>query len=221
MSALPRVKFPYRVKWILQAHCPSARKSQPGPVLVLMLSNELLICGASEHFKNYLLFCFWFPEISRMKIRACVFTRLSEWATGLWREFRERVCHSFAFSVYVFSHQVMSDSLWPHELQPASSSVHRISQARILEWVAISFSRQSSQPRDRTPHLLHYRQLLCHLSSFFTIWTRETLMVAPWPTSIGLGWGPGNVQGGPLWENSRNPHNSILICLVLPSKYHR
>ena len=28
------------------------------------------------------------------------------------------------------------------------SSVHGISQARILEWVAISFSRGSSQPRD-------------------------------------------------------------------------
>ena len=30
------------------------------------------------------------------------------------------------------------------------SSVHRISQARILEWVTISFSGGSSQPRDRT-----------------------------------------------------------------------
>ena len=30
------------------------------------------------------------------------------------------------------------------------SSVHGISQARILEWVAISFSRGSSRPRDRT-----------------------------------------------------------------------
>ena len=29
-------------------------------------------------------------------------------------------------------------------------SVHRILQARILEWVAISFSRGSSQPRDQT-----------------------------------------------------------------------
>ena len=29
------------------------------------------------------------------------------------------------------------------------SSVHEISQARILEWVAISFSRGSSQPRNR------------------------------------------------------------------------
>ena len=29
-------------------------------------------------------------------------------------------------------------------------SVHGILQARILEWIAISFSRGSSQPRDRT-----------------------------------------------------------------------
>ena len=29
-------------------------------------------------------------------------------------------------------------------------SVHRVFQTRILEWVAISFSRRSSQPRDRT-----------------------------------------------------------------------
>ena len=30
------------------------------------------------------------------------------------------------------------------------SSVHEILQARILEWAAISFSRGSSRPRDRT-----------------------------------------------------------------------
>ena len=30
------------------------------------------------------------------------------------------------------------------------SSVHRILQARILDWVAIPFSRRSSQARDRT-----------------------------------------------------------------------
>ena len=33
---------------------------------------------------------------------------------------------------------------------PPGSSVHRIFQARVLEWVAISFSRGSSRPRDRT-----------------------------------------------------------------------
>ena len=33
---------------------------------------------------------------------------------------------------------------------PPGFSIHGILQARILEWVAISFSRGSSQPRDRT-----------------------------------------------------------------------
>ena len=37
-----------------------------------------------------------------------------------------------------------------HPMDPPGSSVHGISQARILEWVAISFSRGSSRPRDRT-----------------------------------------------------------------------
>ena len=36
------------------------------------------------------------------------------------------------------------------DCSPPSSLVHGILQARILEWVAISFSRGSSQPRDRT-----------------------------------------------------------------------
>ena len=47
------------------------------------------------------------------------------------------------------------------------SSVHGILQARILEWVAIPFSRRSSWPRDRT-------RVSCIAGGFFTIWaTRE------------------------------------------------
>ena len=41
------------------------------------------------------------------------------------------------------------------------SSVHGISQARILEWVALSFSRGSSRPRDRT-------HISCLAGGFFT-----------------------------------------------------
>ena len=36
------------------------------------------------------------------------------------------------------------------DCSPLGSSVHGILQARILEWVAVSFSRGSSQPRDQT-----------------------------------------------------------------------
>ena len=38
----------------------------------------------------------------------------------------------------------------PVDCSPPGSSVHGISQARVLEWAAISFSRGSSQPRNQT-----------------------------------------------------------------------
>ena len=41
------------------------------------------------------------------------------------------------------------------------SSFHRISQTGMLEWVAISFSKGSSQPRDRT-HIYIGRWILYH-----------------------------------------------------------
>ena len=43
---------------------------------------------------------------------------------------------------------VVSNSLDPMDCSPSGSSVHGILQARILEWVAISFSRGSSLLRD-------------------------------------------------------------------------
>ena len=47
-----------------------------------------------------------------------------------------------------FSCSVLSNSYNPMDSSPPGSSVHGISQARILEWGAISFSRGSSWPRD-------------------------------------------------------------------------
>ena len=42
-------------------------------------------------------------------------------------------------------------TLWdPIDCSPPGSSVHGISQARILEWVTLSFSRRSSQPKEWT-----------------------------------------------------------------------
>ena len=48
-----------------------------------------------------------------------------------------------------WSCSVMANSL-PRNCSPPRSSIHGIFQARILEWVAISFSRGSSRPRDQT-----------------------------------------------------------------------
>ena len=57
----------------------------------------------------------------------------------------------------------MSDSCNPMDYSPPGSSVHWIPQARmgVLEWVAISFSRGSSRPRNQT-------QVSCIAGRFFT-----------------------------------------------------
>ena len=49
------------------------------------------------------------------------------------------------------------------DCSPLDSSVHRILQARILEWVAIPVPSGSSQPRNRTP-------VSCLAGRFFILW---------------------------------------------------
>ena len=63
-----------------------------------------------------------------------------------WTELGENVC------MYVRAKllQLCLTLCNPMDCSLPGSSVHGILQARILEWVTISFSRGSSQPRDRT-----------------------------------------------------------------------
>ena len=64
-------------------------------------------------------------------------------------------------------HPLKVAQLCPTLCDTIDHRVHGILQARILEWVAVPFSKGSSQPRDRT-------QFSCIVGGFFTIWaTRE------------------------------------------------
>ena len=56
------------------------------------------------------------------------------------------------------------------------SSIHRIFQARELEWVAISFSRGSFQPWDRA-------QVSCIVGKRFTVEATSMKCYAEWSTS--------------------------------------
>ena len=60
------------------------------------------------------------------------------------------------------SHLVVSTLWGSMDCSPPGSSVHGILHARTLEWVAISFSRESSQPRDQS-------QVSCTAGRCFTI----------------------------------------------------
>ena len=61
----------------------------------------------------------------------------------------------------------------PMDCSPPGSSVHGILQAGILEWVAISSSRGSSQPRDQT-------QTFCTADKCFTIWATRGCLSKQW-----------------------------------------
>ena len=64
----------------------------------------------------------------------------------------------------------MSDSCDPMDCSLSGSSVRGIFQARMLEWIAISFSRGSSQLRNRT-------RVSCTAGRFFTNWAiKEALL---------------------------------------------
>ena len=61
----------------------------------------------------------------------------------------------------------------PTDCSPSGPSAHGISQARILEWVAVSSSRASSQPRDPTPISYTGRRI------FFYHCTTKEVVVLP------------------------------------------
>ena len=98
------------------------------------------------------------------------FWRWGRGETPTWRQDLIFWRHFCKLSVWKPSVCVLS-CIWLWDLTDCSlpgSSVHGISQARILKWVAIPFSGGSFWPRDQT-HLLH----LLHWQDFYHCTTWE------------------------------------------------
>ena len=97
----------------------------------------------------------------------------------------------------------------PMDCTLPTSSLHGILQARILEWVAIPFSRGSSQPRDQT-------QVSHTAGGLFTIWaTREALRGVRWRPKEGK---TGQLRPGSWWP--LNPTRShFLLNSVIEGKW--
>ena len=75
-------------------------------------------------------------------------------------------------------------------------SIQRILQARMLEWVAVPFSRGSSQPRDRT-------WVSCIAGRFFTIWASRVDPFLLWREKQTVMQQPTGSQekSGPNWAS--------------------
>ena len=112
-------------------------------------------------------------------------------------------CHFFLQCMKVKSEsevtQSCPDFCSPMDCSPQGSSAHGIFQARMLEQVAISYSRGSSQPRDWT----YIFSVSCIASRFFTIWaTREAqhiILALPSRTGVGKSLPIDQISLGPVF----------------------
>ena len=80
-----------------------------------------------------------------------------------WWRLRLLPCLGYHECVHVWVTQLCLTVCDPMDCSPPGSSVHGILQARVLEWIATSFSRGSSWSKDQT-------QVSCIAGGFFTIW---------------------------------------------------
>ena len=88
----------------------------------------------------------------------------------------------------------------PMDCSLSGSSIHGIFQARVLEWIVISFSRGSSWPKNRT-------QVSRIAGRCFTVWaTREAKLnkqgdnIQPWYTPF------------PIWNQSAVPYPVLTVA---------
>ena len=110
----------------------------------------------------------------------------------------------------------------PMDCSPPGSSVCGILQGRILECIAIPFSRRSSQPRNRT-------QVSCIAGRFFTIWvTKEApftqtvmspLITPTYPSSQRWFWPHMEPCKVELWLRWSAPGSGHLVQTSAMSQY--
>ena len=118
-------------------------------------------------------------SISSQRVGHCWLTNTHTYSLPAVLNWFTQICIKILFGIVcvldkwwgIVSCSDVSDYLQPHRLYPARLLCPWNHPARTLEWVAILFSRGSSQPRKRI-------QVSCIACRFFTIWaTREALIL--------------------------------------------
>ena len=105
------------------------------------------------------------------------------------------------------------------------SSVHGISEAKIQEWVAVSFSKGSSPPSDRTHVSCIGRQILYQWATKFSSvqsLSRVRLFATPWITACQASLSNTNFQSSIKLMSIKSvmPSSHLILCrplLLLPS----
>ena len=127
------------------------------------------------------------------------------------RSIRSSACFPFGLSFRKACVCQWLSPVWlcdPLNCRSPGSSVYGILQARLLEWVAIPFSRGSPQPRDRT-------WVSCIAGRFFTIWaTREALRNAECVLIL-LSYFLFSLSSSPFWRGGGVLFVTVVFAIFL------
>ena len=133
-------------------------------------------CGKRQH-ADTLVSSPSLPSFSRLWVGLQVTPALSHrlplaFTSAQLRPHTSRGRRSYPFLQLLFSCSVVPDLRSPMDCNPPGSSVRAISQARVLEWVAISFSRVFFPMLGLSPCVLHWQAVL------YSWATREALQLS-------------------------------------------
>ena len=140
--------------WACSVACDPVAYSPPGSSVHGILHTRMLEWVVISYSKG----SSWPRDQIHISCFSCIGRWiLYHWATRevpsyAWKESESEVTHSYP---------TLCD---PMDCSLPGSSIHGIFQARVLEWVAIAFSRGSSGPTDRT-------WVSCIVGRCFTVWT--------------------------------------------------
>ena len=166
----PYFSFP-RYKWKLTL------PYLPGQIFTIFYYNNVI--ALSFYFCLFFTYrriwhintCFWQnPEVSKVSWRYLKYNRI------------------FSVNIFTIRYNISTSKFWSYcccclvaklcltlydlmNYSPSGSSIRGISQARILEWVAISFSRGSSQPRDQTCISCIAGRFFYHWANWEELWS--------------------------------------------------
>ena len=139
------------------------------PLPVRTLSSEGIALRQSVMWSQSLLSS-QFPHSWRFLQKKAISTPL-----GVLQDMQRESARDLCFDTCYQLKSLSRDSLWPMDCSLSGSSVHGIFQARVVDWIAISFSRGSSRPRNRT-------QVSGTEGKRFTVWaTREVWVTGEAP----------------------------------------